>query len=176
MRRFPMLFSLVLVLVLAACGGPPQQRHAGQRVPLQCVPFARALSGVDLRGDAADWWWNASGRYDRGGTPEIGSVIVFARTSRLRHGHVSVVSRVLSRHEILVTHANWVQHHVTTDQLVRDVSLAGDWSLVRVWWAPSDTLGTTEYPVHGFIYSGYATSHDRIVRAVSSAVRLALNQ
>lgn len=176
MRRFPPLLSLLLLLTLTACGGAVPQRHVGQRVALQCVPFARALSGVDLRGDAADWWWNASGRYDRGPAPEIGSVIVFARTSRLRHGHVSVVSRVLSRHEILVTHANWVQHHVTTDQLVRDVSPAGDWSMVRVWWAPSDTLGSTEYPVHGFIYSGYAMSHDRILRAVPAAVRLALNQ
>jgi surface antigen len=169
------LFGLLLVFALAACGGPPQ-RDVGQRVALDCVPFARALSGVNLRGDAADWWWRAGGRYARGRAPEVGSVMVFAQTPRLPRGHLSVVSRVLSRRNILVTHANWVSHHVTTDQLVVDVSPDGDWSVVRVWWPAADALGGTAYPVLGFIYSGYSTSHDRIVRTVPSAVRLALGE
>jgi hypothetical protein len=142
---------------------------------LECVPFARALSGIELRGDAPDWWWRA-GRYARGKSPEIGSVMVFAQTPGLPRGHLSVVSRVKSRREILVTQANWVHHHITTDQLVLDVSPGGDWSSVRVWWPPTDTLGGTVYPVLGFVYSDHSTSHDRIAREVARAVRVALDE
>ena len=102
--------------------------------------------------------------------------MVFARTGTLPKGHLSVVSQVRSRREILVTQANWVHHRVTTDQLVIDVSPYGDWSAVRVWWPPSTSLGATSYAVSGFIYSGYPTSHDRIVRSVPGAVRVALNE
>jgi surface antigen len=173
MRRVPLLFGLSLLLALSACGGA--QRDIGQSASLECVPFARALSGIDLRGDAADWWWRAGGRYARGKTPAVGSVMVFAQTRTLPYGHVSVVSRVMSGREILVTQANWVHHHVTTDQMVLDVSPYGDWSSVRVWWPPTDTLGSTVYPVLGFVYSGYPTSHDRIVEDVPAAVRTALD-
>jgi CHAP domain len=175
MRRFPPLLGLLLLLTLSACGGGPRY-DVGQHAALECAPFARALSGINLRGDAAAWWWNADGRYQRGRNPEVGSVLVFARTPGLPRGHVSVVSRVISGREILVTQANWVHHHVTTDQLVVDVSAYGDWSLVRVWWPPSDALGSTTYAVFGFIYSGYPTNHDRIVRDVPRAVRDALRQ
>jgi hypothetical protein len=96
MRRFPSLLGLMLVVALSACGGPPE-RDLGLRAPLDCVPFARALSGIHLRGDAADWWWRDGGRYARGRAPEVGSVMVFAQTSRLPRGHISVVSRVMSR-------------------------------------------------------------------------------
>jgi surface antigen len=148
----------------------------GQSAPLECVPFARALSGINLSGDAAGWWWKAGPRYSRGMVPEVGSVLVFAQTPTLPHGHVSVVSQVRSRREILVTQANWVHHRVTTDQLVVDVSPYGDWTSVRVWWPPTDALGSTTYPVLGFIYSGYSTSHDRIVQSVPGAVRMAVDE
>ena len=174
MRRFPVLPTLFLSLLLAACGGPAPRRGATLSAPIDCVPFARALSGVNLRGDAADWWWAAEGQYDRDATPRVGAVMVIDRGARSRHGHLSVVSRVVSRREILVTHANWVRHQVATDQLVRDISPSGDWSLVRVWWPPADTLGNTEYPVLGFIHSGRSMSSDRIAHAVPGALRLAL--
>jgi CHAP domain len=174
MRRFSPLLSVLLLLSLAACGGGAS-RDLGQRAPLECAPFARALSGVQLRGNASEWWWKASGRYARGHVPETGAVMVFARTPRLPQGHVAVVSEVRSQREILVTQANWVHHHVTTDQLVLDDSPRGDWSVVRVWWPPSGTLGTTEYPVQGFIYPGYPMTHDAVARAVPSAVTTALN-
>ena len=173
MRRFALLFSLLPIVALGACGGAPQ-RDLGQRAPLDCVPFARALSGVNLRGDASDWWWRADGRYTRGRVPEVGAVMVFAPASGLPRGHVSVVSQVMSQREILVAQANWVHHRVTTDQLVVDVSPDADWSLVRVWWPPSQTLGTSAYPVLGFIYSGNSTSHQRIVQNVPVAVHMAL--
>jgi surface antigen len=173
MRRFPPLFGLLLALAVSACGGSPRG-DLGQSAPLECAPFARALSGINLHGEAGGWWWQAGGHYNRGKAPEVGSVLVFAETSRLPSGHVSVVSQVRSRREILVTQANWVHHRVSTDQLVLDVSPYGDWSSVRVWWPPTDSLGNTVYPVLGFIYSGYSTSHDRIVRGVPDAVRMAL--
>jgi surface antigen len=175
MRRFPSPFGLLLAVALSACGGPTP-RDVGQHVPLDCVPFARALSGIDLHGDAADWWWRADGRYARGGAPAVGSVMVFAPAFGLPRGHVSVVSQVISRREILVTQANWVHHRVTADQLVVDVSPYADWSLVRVWWPPSGALGNTAYPVLGFIYSGYSMSHERIVQSVPAAVRVALGE
>jgi hypothetical protein len=175
MRRFPPLAGLSLAVALSACGGPPS-RDLGQQVPLDCVPFARALSGIELRGDAADWWWRAGGRYARGRAPAIGSVMVFAPGLGLPRGHVAVVSQIMSPREILVTQANWVHHHVTTDQLVVDFSPYADWSLVRVWWPPSGALGSTAYPVLGFIYPGYSTSHERIVQSVPGAARVALGK
>jgi hypothetical protein len=175
MRRFPILFISFPLLAVSACGGSPS-RDLGRSASLECVPFARALSGINLQGDAAGWWWQADGRYARGNAPQVGAVLVFTQTPRLPRGHLSVVSEVVSQREILVTQANWVHHRVTTDQLVVDVSPYGDWSLVRAWWPPSGTLGATAYPVLGFIYSGYPASHDVIVRAVPDAVRMAADR
>jgi surface antigen len=172
MRRFPV--ALTLVLALSACGSP--SREIGERADLECVPFARALSGIYLRGDAPDWWWEADGRYARGKSPQTGAVMVFAPNSVLPRGHVSVVSRVISRREISVTQANWVRRRVTTDQLAVDISPFNDWSRVRVWWPPSNVMGSTVYPVFGFIYSGFSTSHDQLVRAVPGAIRVAMNE
>jgi CHAP domain len=174
MPRFG-LVALLSPLGLAACGGPPSQ-DLGIAAPLECVPFARVLTGIDLHGDARDWWWRASGRYRRGRTPEVGAVMVFTPTARLPHGHVAVVSRIMSPRDLLVTQANWVHHHVTTDQLVRDESSSNNWSLVRVWWPPSGQLGSTLYPVTGFIYEDHLTTHARITRAVPRAVRVALTE
>ena len=36
---------------------------------LQCVPFARENSGIELSGNAANWWANAEGVYERGARP-----------------------------------------------------------------------------------------------------------
>ncbi len=146
------LGPLLLVLLLSACGG-------GQRIVLrpesathlECVPFARDVSGVQLYGDAATWWDQAAGRYPRSHTPEPGAVLVFSRSGRLPHGHVSVVSRVISDREITVTHANWVRHRIGREEPVTDVSASGDWSAVRVWWAPTGAMGTGAYAASGFV-------------------------
>lgn len=152
------LFAAVAGVVVACTS--TDQRQAGEagwsepgrgRLTRECVPFARAVSGVQLHGNAADWWGRSEGRYARTARPAVGSVLVMERSPRLRHGHLAVVSKVVSSRRILVSHANWVRHRVSTDAPVIDVSANNDWSRVRVWWPPSNAMGLTVYPVHGFI-------------------------
>lgn len=137
---------------------------------MECVPFARALSGVQLSGSAADWWWKAEGLYTRTNTPEVGAVLVFRRSGRLAHGHVAVVSRLVADREIMVTHANWLRDHVVVDQPVIDISPDNDWTLVRVWWPPTGQMGATAYPVEGFILPDRDLSSDQLAAAVPEAI------
>lgn len=125
----------------------------------QCVPFARAISGVAIYGDAHTWWGQAEGRYKRGMRPKVGAVMAFVPHNGMQLGHVAVVSDIIDAHTITVTHANWSPINGTRGQIernvqVRDVSQAGDWSAVRVWFAPLGDLGSTAWPVQGFIYPG----------------------
>jgi N-acetyl-anhydromuramyl-L-alanine amidase AmpD len=79
--------------------------------------------------------------------------LVLKRTDHLRYGHVAVVSRVLNSREILVDHANWLNRgRIHKDLAVRDVSPNNDWSVVRVWYAPGNKLGSRRYPAYGFIH------------------------
>ncbi len=123
----------------------------------QCVPFARLISGIEIFGDARTWWRQAAGRYETGHTPKPGAVLCFKPTARMNLGHVAVVSQVLTDRIVQVTHANWSpiegsRGKVEEDVMVIDVSLAGDWSKVKVWYDPSRNLGSSTYPIHGFIY------------------------
>jgi surface antigen len=119
----------------------------------QCVPFARMISGIDIYGNAGTWWGKAAGRYDRGGKPKVGSVMVMKPHGKMRIGHVATVSRVVSDRVIKVTHANWSRRgRVEKDVRVVDVSPAGDWSQVKVWYAALRDVGSTRYPTFGFIY------------------------
>ena len=164
---------------LAACGASgegPARNYVGGSVALECAPFARALSGVALTGPADGWWDVASGRFRRSSRPEPGSVLVFRRSGRLASGHVAVVSEVLARREILVIQANWVHHRVTLDQAVIDVSPGNDWSVVRVFWPPSNAMGTGEYPAYGFIHASRPASHDQLAAATPRAVSVALGR
>lgn len=125
----------------------------------QCAPFAREVSGIQIRGNANTWWGQAAGRYERGHTPKVGSVLSFQATRRMRVGHVAMVSQVVSDREVLLTHANWSRRGgVERNVRAVDVSPAGDWSMVKVWYAPQGGLGTSSYPTNGFIYSGSAPS------------------
>ena len=125
--------------------------------PLQCVAHARALSGLSLHGDAWTWWQSAKGQYRRGARPKPGAVLVLSRTDTLRRGHIAYVSEIISKREILVEHANWLNRgQIHKRQIVRDVSAAGDWSDVRVWYTPGQVLGKRTYPVSGFIYKAKA--------------------
>lgn len=121
--------------------------------PLQCVPYAREISGIQLRGNAWTWWTKANGLYDKGAQPRPGAVLVFSKTRRLRLGHLAVVAEVRSSREIVVHQANWLNggriHRYTP---VRDVSKNNDWSKVRVWYTPGRVYGSRNYDAYGFIY------------------------
>jgi hypothetical protein len=177
MRRVAYRLMPLLCLALPACGsshgGPHAGGYVGDRVAVECAPFARALTGVHLAGAAADWWDQADGRYTRVHVPDVGSLLVFRRSARLPSGHVAVVSQVLSGRQILVTQANWVHHRVTSDQPVLDVSEAGNWSEVRVWWPPSGQMGTGEYRAYGFIRPGRPISRGAIVAGTPMAIETA---
>jgi surface antigen len=140
---------------------------------IQCVPFARTFSGIQIFGDAYTWWQQASGRYNKGFVPKSGAVLVFKPTGSMRVGHVAVVSQVLTDRVIQVTHANWSvlsgrRGKVEKDVTVVDVSSRGDWSAVKVWYDPARDLGTTVYPTYGFIYS---SPQNAAFAAAENAVR-----
>lgn len=125
----------------------------------QCAPYAREISGIEIHGNANTWWGQAAGRYERGNTPKVGAVLSFQSTRRMRVGHVAMVSQIVSDREVLLTHANWSRRGgIERNVRAVDVSAAGDWSMVKVWYAPQGDLGTSSYPTNGFIYSGHGAA------------------
>jgi len=176
--RYNLAIWLPLALALGACGTSPQtgpnlaasSSHPG----LTCAPFARELSGLPLYGDADTWWDAAAGRYPESSRPEPGAVLVLRRSGRLPTGHVSVVSRLLTRRQILVIQANWVPGELDEDQLVVDVSERNDWSEVRVWYPPINQMGSHVYPAYGFILPPRPATHQELVRATGPAAVYAL--
>jgi surface antigen len=119
---------------------------------LQCVPYAREVSHIDLSGDAFLWWAEAAGRYARGDTPAEGAVLNFRPIGRMPLGHVAVVTSVIDSRTILVTQANWIPGTITNDVTVDDVSPNNDWTQVEVELGDGDKVGAT-YPTYGFIYN-----------------------
>ena len=142
---------------------------------LQCVPYARIVSGVNIRGDALTWWDQAEDRYARGHTPRRGAVLAFRPYGPMTLGHVAVVSKVLDDRRVLIRHANWsVPGAIEEDVLAIDVSDAGDWSEVRVWHSPTGQMGARTNPTFGFIYPGKAQLHPfEPDPALGTSVRLA---
>lgn len=136
----------------------------------QCAPYARLISGVNIRGNAHTWWNQAAGKYERGATPRKGAVLAFASSRRMPLGHVAMVSKVVSDREVLLTHANWSRRGgIETDVRAVDVSDAGDWSQVKVWYGPLGGLGTSANPARGFIYSGAAPAVEPIAPVIIAA-------
>lgn len=120
---------------------------------LQCVPYARDASGIEIYGNAATWWKSAAGKYRRGHTPAPGTVMVFKSSSDNRYGHVAVVRSIKSSRLIVIDHANWFgQGEITTAIPVIDVSPRNDWSQVRVWWLPDNQWGMRVFSIAGFIH------------------------
>lgn len=170
MRRLP--FLCAALALVAACSTTPapsndisigqidpqrtsmalleakERRSSGQRV--WCVPFARTASGINLRGNAKDWWAAARGLYSSGNAPQPGAVMSFRATGGMPLGHVAVVSEVVSPRQIRIDHANWHRNQVSMNMSVVDVSQAGDWTSVRLESQPG-TYGKP-YPINGFIY------------------------
>lgn len=189
----PHLFVLPLAAVAASLAVPPlvaaraqvaagaSAASSGSELPpyLQCVPYARQVSGIDIYGDAHTWWDQAEGRFARGHTPREGAVMAFVPTGNMQLGHVAAVARVIDSRTVLLDHANWSPINGRRGQIERnvkavDVSPNNDWSQVRVWYHPLQALGTTPWPVHGFIYpDGKAKPHtqQRFAQAAPAPVR-----
>jgi len=160
------IIALGLFSVLAACAQNPdyeklhperqafallevEQKHArGHRV--WCVPYARNLSGINIRGNAKDWWHKARDVYERGSEPVVGSVMSFRATRGMSLGHVGVVSEVVNNRQVVLNHANWKRNQVSLRMGVKDVSKNNDWTLVRVESRPGQY--GKPYPINGFIY------------------------
>ena len=182
MRRMRLTGSTSLIVALIAAsslsGSPVQataQRHhrvhgahlAYVSRVIQCVAFARAASDVALPGNAANWWQNAEGIYARGTAPEVGSVLNFRANSRMRLGHVAVVTQVVDSRTIQIDQSHWHANGISRDVSVIDVSQNNDWSAVRVAIGHAATFGSI-YPTFGFIYPR-ADHSGRIVTARGEA-------
>jgi surface antigen len=93
--------------MIPAPNRPTASRRTPQALPyLQCVPYARKVSGIQLFGDAHTWW-DQAGRYERGFTPKVGAVMSFHAHGAMRLGHVAMVSRIIDPARCLLRHANW---------------------------------------------------------------------
>ena len=152
-RLLPLLASFLLrtllVLGLAAAAATPAA------AALQCAPYARAQSGIDIHGNAGTWWGQAAGQYRRGAEPQVGAVLAFQPSRAMPVGHVAVVAAVVDSRHILLNHANWSgPGRIERAALAEDTSEHGDWSRVRVWYAPQHSLGLRANATFGFIYRG----------------------
>lgn len=143
-----------------AVGVDPTYGNQPRRLPpyLQCVPYARQVSGIAIYGDARTWWGQAAGRYERGDRPRVGAVMAFKPHGNMRLGHVAAVSRIIDSRTVLLRHANWSpingrRGQIEDDVRAIDVSAVNDWSAVRVWYGPIEAIGSTAWPVAGFIYN-----------------------
>lgn len=160
---FRALFAAVM-LALGALAVTPAAAGV-----LQCVPFARQVSGIELYGNANSWWGQAEGRYDRGQEPRVGAVLAFSSSRAMPVGHVAMVSKVVSDREVLLTHANW-SYRGGIERNVRavDVSPNNDWTDVRVWYGPIGKLGQRSNPARGFIYANAPRDESANVRFASA--------
>ncbi len=151
--------ALNCLLALSAIVALPTAAQAR----LQCVAYARSVSSVQISGNARDWWGNAEGTYSRGQRPVEGAVLAFRGTHAMPYGHVAVVSKVLDARRVLLNHANWSgPGMVERGVLAVDVSDAGDWSNVRVWYGRTHSLGLRESPTFGFIYAAGTPASDSV--------------
>ena len=146
---FKNILAVGLLAFLSACGGG--HPNVGTATSLTCVPYARQVSGIQLSGDAWQWWNEANGLYPRSQTPLRGAVLVFKPYGSMTDGHLAVVTSVQNSRSIEVTQSNWVPYRIENNQPVIDVSPANDWTQVRVWYEPVNKMGVTVYPTDGFI-------------------------
>ncbi len=134
----------------------PQTGIAEQSKPLQCVPYARVHSGINIYGDAYTWWDKSEGQYEHSQEPLLGSVMMLTGYAGPNRAHLAVVRAMVSQREIRIDHANWFNDgSVYVDDPVMDVSPANDWTEVRIWNIRSQSWGTRTYLVRGFIGPGH---------------------
>ena len=172
LRFFRLATAVAFCLSVAACASAPDdlysanatsRRHHDHIVqaetpptPLQCVVYARERTGINIRGDAADWWDRAAGKYARGKDPVLGSILVLTGYAGPHRSHLAVVTAMVSDREIRIDHANWFDDGtILRNDPVIDVSPDNDWSEVRVYNPRTETLGARTYLVQGFIGPGH---------------------
>lgn len=157
--RAIVLTALATLIGLAATGSAlsidtpdiAQPRQLGGY--LQCVPYARKVTGIAIYGDAHTWWNQAAGKFARGSEPKVGAVMNFRPHGNSRLGHVAAVSRIIDDRTILIRHANWsAPGKIENDVRAIDVSPDNDWSEVRVWNGTTQHMGGGTWPLYGFIY------------------------
>jgi hypothetical protein len=126
---------------------------------LYCVEYARIRSGLQIFGDAKTWWSSAKNLYNEFTAPVENAVMVFSGSSRIKRGHVAVVTSIVSPREIVVDQANWQNHgEIDHNTPVLDVSPDNDWSRVRVWDVNAHQFGGHVYAISGFIGRTLPTS------------------
>jgi hypothetical protein len=64
-----------------------------------------------------------------------------------------------------------VRGHIEEDVRAVDMSEDNDWSRVRVWYTPNEALGSTEWPVHGFIYPKQKRGETEARKAVAMLLK-----
>jgi CHAP domain len=152
------LFLTAIVFAATPLGAADVAVEDGPASPrrnvLQCVPYARDVTGIRIRGDAHTWWGQADGLYARGERPRVGAVMNFRPHGKSRLGHVAAVSRLVDSRTVLIRHANWSSPgRIENDVRAIDVSPDNDWSQVRVWNGKAQRLGGGVWPLYGFIYN-----------------------
>ena len=148
----------------------PEETHESavttpDTTPMQCVPYARAHSGIQIYGDAYTWWNKAAGHFTRSNEPSPGAVLVLNNYAGRNRAHLAVVHDIVSAREIRVDHANWLNDGaVYVNDPVVDVSENNDWSLVKVWNARTAAWGVRNYNVQGFILPAPVAGTDSVAR------------
>ncbi|MEL7188882.1 MAG: CHAP domain-containing protein [Pseudomonadota bacterium] len=157
--RLISMIAVALAAILSPIAASPLNAQSSGY--LQCVPYARQLSGIQIYGDARTWWGQAEGRYQRGSMPAAGAVMVFKPYRNMRLGHVAYVSEIIDSRTVMLSHSNWSTINCRRGQIERnvpaiDVSPNNDWSKVRVWYQAIQAPGGTHWPLEGFIYASNA--------------------
>jgi len=139
---------------------------------LQCVPYARNVTGIRIYGDAHTWWGQAAGKYPRDREPRVGAVMAFRPHGNSRLGHVAAVSRIVDERTVLLRHTNWSSTgQIENDLRAVDVSPANDWSEVRLRYGPAKRLGAGRWRLYGLIYRDGASASDKSERRGGKARR-----
>lgn len=178
-------FKAGALLALAMVAGPVAARSTidfdgdagggesrARRPYLQCVPYAREVTGVQIYGDAHTWWGQAAGRYGRGHEPKVGAVMAFRAGGSSKLGHVAAVSKIVDSRTVLISHANWSRRgQIERNVRAVDVSENNDWSAVRVWYDPIKAMGGRHWTLAGFIYNQKpgAVSKPQLIKVARTA-------
>lgn len=160
MKLSGFLYVCLSLFLLSACATekylPPESPVRYVSKPVECVPYAREVSGIEIYGDAHTWWNRAKPRYECGQEPRIGAVLVLSKTSKMTSGHVAVVKSIVNSRKITVTHSNWGNNRTRRKVIyyampVEDISANNDWTRVRFWNYEEGVYGFP-YAAKGFIY------------------------